>query len=329
MNATSTKNAKPLIPSLFLYSIRISKSPLPLGKQWMYTLFCSGGYTLLCLPMVHELRSYTSEECPPWLCLPRAARFNRKWIRLREESAFQTTFHQPYETFYISEVCRVKNCIIICFYKDCSGLPVEDQDLVVDRFGHQGCVLSSTTQAQTAGGQALSMRDPPRQPRFHTGVSGEGGKEEENTCIIGIPGYKSWKLNDQARVKLFFGTSCAKRWKKNGIMGPSYFCDASPVRPWWQRHVGHGWSRHAGDLGQQWGIQDQSHCPAFQPGSLPKPRRVVSGLTVLGGVQQRGQAQHQQSSQHLNTRTGGRPDKQTAEEEGDKSWRGRKEKCFI
>lgn len=50
---------------------------------------------------------------------------------------------------------RGENCIVSCFHR---GSPVEDQNLVVDRFSHQGCILFSVTlQAQTAGGQTLSM----------------------------------------------------------------------------------------------------------------------------------------------------------------------------
>lgn len=54
-----------------------------------------------------------------------------------------------------------------------TGSPVEDQDLVIDRFSHQGKILFTRVQAQTTGGQALSFKDLPRPPRCHIGFSGE------------------------------------------------------------------------------------------------------------------------------------------------------------
>lgn len=189
--------------------------------------------------------------------------------------------------------------------QNCS--PVEDQDLIIDRFSHQGSVLSSPVQAQTPGGQALSLRDLPRQPRCHTVFSGKRRVKTQS-------GFKGEHC-------------CAKRWKKN--KGPQTFCQASPVGPWWQGHVADGWGRHAGDLRLHWRIRDQPHRPAFQ---LTSPSRLHRDrLAFPGGVQQPGQAQHQQSSQHLKHRNSrharGNTNKQTnkqqlkrnPEQDGDKS----------
>ncbi len=74
---------------------------------------------------------------------------------------------------------------------------MEDQDLVVDRFSLQGCILSSALQGQAAGGQALSVRDLHGHARFITGVSGEGGKIYSLALKV-----QNWKV-------LLFVTNCA------------------------------------------------------------------------------------------------------------------------
>lgn len=53
---------------------------------------------------------------------------------------------------------------------------MEDQGLIIYRFSLQRRVLSLTLQAQTAGGQTLSVVDPPWQPRHLQRLPGNKGE---------------------------------------------------------------------------------------------------------------------------------------------------------
>ena len=88
-----------------------------------------------------------------------------------------------------------------------------------------------------------------------------------------------------------FDTNCEKKWNKK----------ASPVRPRRQRHVGDVWVGRAADLSLHRRVQVQSHRPAPQSGSPAQFHR--DRLASPASVQQRGEAEHQQSSENLNTRT--------------------------
>lgn len=54
-----------------------------------------------------------------------------------------------------------------------AGLLVEDEDLVLDGRSHKCCILLPPLQTQAARCQALSLRDPRWQARFHIGLTEE------------------------------------------------------------------------------------------------------------------------------------------------------------
>lgn len=58
---------------------------------------------------------------------------------------------------------------------------MEDQSLIIDGFGLQGRVLSLALQAQAAGGQTLSVVDPPRQTRHLQRLPGKESANETST----------------------------------------------------------------------------------------------------------------------------------------------------
>jgi len=157
--------------------------------------------------------------------------------------------------------------------KDRAGSLVEDQDLVVDGFGLHGCILCSPPQAQAAGCQAHGVEDPPRQPRLHAGLSGEGGNTSASMAL---------KVHNGEPNYLFF----MHRLVQIDERKPG---EASPVRPRGQRRVGDGGGGPA-DLKRHCGIQVQSRGSAPQSGSLSR---------LHGDRQAQHQHQHQQSSRHL------------------------------
>lgn len=74
--------------------------------------------------------------------------------------------------------------------------PVQDQDLVVNGFGLQGCILTSSLQAQAARGQALSVGDPRGQPGRIKGVSVEPWQVEmlKSESEVATKTWKWWFL---------------------------------------------------------------------------------------------------------------------------------------
>lgn len=138
--------------------------------------------------------------------------------------------------------------------------------MIIYRFRLQGRVLSVPLQAQTVGGQTLSVVDPPREPRH---LRRPPGKESVQP-IFSHPPTHSGIFRNAAKS----------------------FGSASLVRPRREGHVGQGRGSPAGDLRPNATIQSQFHPPACW--SALRLRRHASG-----GVQERGQAQQQQSAPHL------------------------------
>lgn len=139
--------------------------------------------------MKHKPAIYTSVWLLVFFYFTLPLCFNRKFITLREKNAFRTALPQlPKCACYVHKKDFAakpepewRGGLFFCFH-----LPVENQDLILDGFGLQGCILPSPPQAQTSRGQALGLRDPLGEPRCNAGFSGQ-----------------EWKIHSQL-VKTFF-----------------------------------------------------------------------------------------------------------------------------
>lgn len=146
--------------------------------------------------------------------------------------------------------------------------------MIIYRFRLQGRVLSVPLQAQTVGGQTLSVVDPPGEPRH---LRRPPGKESVHP-IFSHPILPP-TTPPHTHSGIFRNTAKS-------------FGSASLVRPRREGHVGQGRGSPAGDLRPNATIQSQFHPPACW--LALRLRRHASG-----GVQERGQAQQQQSTPHL------------------------------